>query len=84
MKSPSRPRPCIVPDCTKGAAYAFLAVNGDQALKLTKPNGGRIRACAAHLDHVVRKCAEMVEGSVRAVPLGVAPVLPMPKLPALP
>ena len=81
MHKRTPPRPCIVPDCKQRAAYQFLAIDGDQAHKLTRPNGARIRACTRHLDHVTRKCASETHMRIRAVPIGAAAVIQLEPVP---
>jgi len=74
---PTRPKPCIVERCRHPAGYAFLAVTGDTAERITTPAGLRVRACRPHLllvvDQITAAFKQLPGGGparIRAVPLG--------------
>lgn len=78
MRDRATPKRCHVQRCRQPAAYAFLAVTGDQVEKLTTGDGTRIRACRPHLlttvDQIKAAFAQLPGGGparVRAVPLSV-------------
>jgi len=66
MKGKSSPGRCMVAGCGAGAAWAFLAVTGDQVDKVTDEHGKRVKACRGHLRFVVDRLA----GAMQALPGG--------------
>ena len=66
MKGRSTPGRCTVAGCGAAAAYAFLAVTGQVAERITDLHGRRVRACKPHFQFVTDRLA----GAMQALPGG--------------
>lgn len=66
MRGKQLPKRCLIEDCRRPAAWAFLAVTGAAAERVTVDGGGRVRCCQPHLMLVVGR----LQDSFRAMPGG--------------
>lgn len=78
MRGKQVPKRCTANGCGRDAAWAFLAVTGDQVARVTDEHGRRVRSCQPCLMGIVGKLRDQMQAlpdggpaRLRAVPLTV-------------